>query len=140
MVVKAKSNWPAADKHSGLQVRQETVINTPQGKVNVIVYAGDYRKVDGVPYTFTTRIVQGADELRITFERIEHNVDIPEARFALPAALKRLLTRRSWKEPSRKRGTGLLTEQVPSPFLGPAHFPSSNFSSTRVYVRVPGYR
>jgi hypothetical protein len=78
------------DKHSGLLVRQEKDVETPQGKVKVIEYSGDYRKVGGLVLAFKGRVVQGPSETHVTVERFELNVNIPAERFALPVELKRL--------------------------------------------------
>jgi hypothetical protein len=75
------------DKASGLLVRHEKTVDSPQGKRNVVEFYSDYRNVDGILHPFAGRIVEGAAEVRVTIERIEHNVDIPEERFTPPAAL-----------------------------------------------------
>jgi hypothetical protein len=78
------------DKHTGLLVRQEKDVDTPEGKVKEIEFYQDYRKVGDVVVAFAGRFVRGSSELRVTVERIEYNVDIPGERFALPPELKRL--------------------------------------------------
>jgi hypothetical protein len=79
------------DKQTGLLVRQEVVIDTPEGQVTLVTFPSDYKKVNGIVYPFTSKIVDGSTELVLTVDQIEHNVDIPEGRFALPAEVKKLL-------------------------------------------------
>jgi hypothetical protein len=78
------------DRESGLLVRREVTVESPQGKVNEVAYFSDYRKVDGIAHAFTTRMVRGPAELVLRIDQIEHNVDIPAERFALPAELRKL--------------------------------------------------
>jgi hypothetical protein len=77
------------DKQSGLKVRQEKDIETPQGKSRVIEYYSDHRNVGGIVTPFAGKVVQGANEVNVTVERLDLNEDIPEERFALPVELKR---------------------------------------------------
>jgi hypothetical protein len=75
------------DKQSGLLLRRESTEDSPEGKVKDITFFSDYRKVDGITHAFKTRMVRGDAEMVITLDQIQHNVDIPEERFALPAEL-----------------------------------------------------
>jgi len=78
------------DRNSGLIVRQEKDVETPQGKVKVIEFHADHRKVGGLVLAFKGRVVQGDSETLVTVERLEFNVDVPAERFTLPTELKRL--------------------------------------------------
>jgi len=82
------------DKKSGLLVREEKDIQSPQGKEHVIEFYSDYRKVGGMVRPFTLRLVQGNVEVSITIDRLEHNVDIPQKPFTQPAELKKLQKQR----------------------------------------------
>jgi hypothetical protein len=82
------------DKQSGLLVRKEKTVESPQGKVTQIEFYSDYRKVDGIVRPFRGKVVQGSAEVVVKVERIKHNVDIPKERFALPAELKKLQKQR----------------------------------------------
>jgi hypothetical protein len=77
-------------KNTGLMVRQEKDVETSQGKVRVIEYYGDHRKVGGLVLAFKGRVVQGDSETLVTVERLDFNLDIPAERFAVPVELKRL--------------------------------------------------
>jgi zinc protease len=81
------------DKQSGLLVRQESNVESAQGKSNIVVFLSDYSKVDGILYPFTTKILVGPVEVVLTIDRIDHNVDIPEERFALPTDVNKLVTK-----------------------------------------------
>jgi hypothetical protein len=78
------------DKQSGLQVRLEFVVESPQGKERLVVLFSDHRKVNGIVHPFTARIQTGGAEAVMTVDRIEYNVAVPEERFALPADVQRL--------------------------------------------------
>jgi hypothetical protein len=79
------------DKDSGLLLRTERAVETPQGKVNKIELYSDYRKVDGLMHPFTIRITEDTTEVVLTIEEVKHNVDIQESTFAPPAELKKQL-------------------------------------------------
>jgi hypothetical protein len=79
------------DKDSGLLLRSERAVETPQGKVNKIELYSDFRKVDGLMHPFTIRITEDTTEVALTIEEVKHNVEIPESTFAPPAELKKQL-------------------------------------------------
>jgi hypothetical protein len=79
------------DKQSGLLVREETIIESPQGKVARIELYSAWRKVDGMVLPFRVKIVVGSAEFVGKVERIKHNVDIPKERFTPPAELQKRL-------------------------------------------------
>ena len=81
------------DKQSALLVRQEVTTESPRGKETQVQLYGDYREVDGIAYPFSIKILVGPTEVLLRVERVEHNVAIPEERFALPAEVNRLLQR-----------------------------------------------
>jgi hypothetical protein len=83
------------DKQSGFLVRQETTVESPQGRVNQVLFLSDYRRVDGIAHPHTLRIVAGPAEVVLTVERIEQNVAVPEARFTVPADVQRLVERQA---------------------------------------------
>jgi hypothetical protein len=76
------------DKESSLLVKRDTVVD---GKTVSYTLHSDFRKVDGIVHAFTTKIVNGPSEVVVTIDRIEHNVELPEERFAVPAEIKKLM-------------------------------------------------
>ena len=74
------------DKVTGLLVRRE---DAEQGMEASYQLFSDHRKVDGIVHAFTTKIVNGPTEILVTIDHIEHNVALPEERFAMPAELKK---------------------------------------------------
>jgi len=79
------------DKDTGLLVRTETTVNSAAGAVPVVAEPGDFRKVDGIKLAFTSRMkVMGQDRV-VTIEKVEHNVELPADRFALPAEIRPLV-------------------------------------------------
>ena len=73
---------------SGLMVKTKTVQTSPLGDQPVEVSVSDYREVDGVkiPFTSTIRVLQ--QEIKMSFENVEHNVEIPEGTFDVPESVK----------------------------------------------------
>ena len=81
------------EKESGLLVKQE--VSQQGGSVETMI--GDYKEVDGIKIAHRTAQktkiegVQFAVEIVTTIDSVEHNVDIPASRFALPDDIKALL-------------------------------------------------
>jgi zinc protease len=73
------------DVQSGLLVANETMRETPQGKMKVKVYMEDYREVDGIKMPFTIRQDTDALSFVIKFTEIKHNVPIEDAKLKKPA-------------------------------------------------------
>jgi outer membrane lipoprotein-sorting protein len=90
-VVEATSSTDRAetwhfDTESFLLVKQDTVVDTPQGKFPVETYLEDYRLVNGVRIAFSNRAVTSAQTVVMRFTEIKTNVAIDDARFAKPTA------------------------------------------------------
>lgn len=95
VVMTSKEGGPVTlyfEKESGLLVKQETA----QQGVSVTITIGDYKEVDGIKiahrtvHKTETEGVQGSFETVTIIESVEHNVDIPADRFALPDDIKAL--------------------------------------------------
>jgi hypothetical protein len=78
------------DRESGLVVKSTTTIESQGVKAEMESYPSDYRVVDGIKFAFTTRVSLAGDRV-VTVEKVEHNVELPADRFALPAAIKALV-------------------------------------------------
>lgn len=93
-VVKTPASGPPLtdyyDKETKLLTRTDMTVPTPMGQTPVETYYADYKAVDGVTaaHQITQRI--GAMEQKMTFVKIEFNVDLPADQFALPEEVKRL--------------------------------------------------
>lgn len=72
------------DTKSGLLVRQDSTVSTPEGKTSTKSYFEDYRDVDGVKLPFKTRSMLPQFEVITIFTEIKHNVVIEDAKFAKP--------------------------------------------------------
>ncbi|MBU8922982.1 MAG: hypothetical protein KOO63_14285 [Bacteroidales bacterium] len=80
------------DKKTWLTMRIEKVTNSPNGSISVVNSLSDYRMVDGVNVPFKMKMVMmGAQEMTVTYESVEFNVEIPEGTFDLPAEIRELL-------------------------------------------------
>lgn len=96
VVMTSKEGGPVTlyfEKESGLLVKQE--VSQQGGSVETMI--GDYKEVDGIKIAHRTAQktkiegVQFAVEIVTTIDSVEHNVDIPASRFALPDDIKALL-------------------------------------------------
>lgn len=79
------------DQESNLLVRTSTSIKTDTGTTPIQVDVSDYRKVDGILMPHRRRIVHGFQGSRFAIEKVEHNVEMPKDRFAIPEAIQALL-------------------------------------------------
>lgn len=80
------------DQETGLPVRAELTVENEQGKIPVEITFLDYRPVDGAMVSFTTRqvLMGGVQTLLLRVEKVEHNVELPAGRFALPDEVRAL--------------------------------------------------
>ncbi len=79
------------EQSSNLLIKLEMVVENPMGTIPMVSHLGDYKEVDGLRLPHRNRIeIMGQERLAVT-ESVEHNVDLPEDRFALPAQVQALL-------------------------------------------------
>lgn len=72
------------DVKTGLQVRSDQVLETPQGKIPVETYVSDYRTVNGIKMAFKTRQLVGAAEIIMQLSDVKLNTAIDDTVFAKP--------------------------------------------------------
>lgn len=79
------------DKSSYLTLKVTTTLTMPMGSLPIEVLFSDYRKVDGIllPHTIRNRVAM--QEMVISVEKIEHNVEIPQDVFDPPPEIVELL-------------------------------------------------
>ncbi len=79
------------DKESGLLVRTDVTQSTPMGEVKSTTTVSEYRPFGDIKVaTLSSTKVMGFEQ-RITADKVEHNVEIADDRFAPPADVKKLL-------------------------------------------------
>jgi hypothetical protein len=81
------------DQKSNLLVKIEMTVVTPMGEIPFESYPGDYKRIDGILIPHKTVIKVMGQERMITIESVEHNVDMPKDRFALPEDIQALLAK-----------------------------------------------
>jgi hypothetical protein len=79
------------DKESGLLVKAETKSITQMGEIDAEMHVSDYREVSGVKQPFKSVLKVGPQEIIITLEKVEANVEIPKDRFEMPKEIKDLI-------------------------------------------------
>jgi hypothetical protein len=85
------------DKKSGLLVKKTLEVETDQGDIKSDIYLTDYKKVDGIMVPHKAKHEGGPLVINIELTSIEHNVDIPAERFALPPDVRKLLAKQKSK-------------------------------------------
>jgi hypothetical protein len=73
------------DTATGLLVRRDAEIESPQGNMAVQVYVDAYKEVDGIKIPSVSRQVRSDFTLNIKIDEVKHNVDIEDAKFVKPA-------------------------------------------------------
>ncbi len=98
------------DRNRYIPVKMVFRLKSQQGGMTVEVFPSDYKRVDGVMASHTQKqvVAGGLQTLNIKTESIEHNVDIPADRFALPEAIVKLLEE---KKAEPKQGAAEKTEK-----------------------------
>lgn len=78
------------DQKSGLMVRSDSMQKSAMGEISVQVLYSDYQKVDGllIPFKSTQKVL--SQEITLTLDSVQNNVEIPDATFALPDEVKKL--------------------------------------------------
>ncbi len=77
---------------SGLLVKTSMVMVNDMGRITVDSFISDYRDVEGILTPFLARqVLMGMQEMIITFETQEFDVEIPEGTFVMPDEIKALL-------------------------------------------------
>lgn len=72
------------DASSGLLVKSDAEMDSPQGKMPVEVFLEDYKAVDGVKLPFTMRRVMPVATVVVKLSEVKHNGAIDDAKFAKP--------------------------------------------------------
>jgi hypothetical protein len=94
VVVKPTSGEPQTlflDAESNLAVRLDMIAETPMGEFPVVSRMSDYREIDGILIPFRVDVEVMNQQRVITTESVEHNVDLPADRFALPTEIRAIV-------------------------------------------------
>ncbi len=83
------------DKASGLLVRSDTTIKGPMGEMPISAIVSDYKDFDGVKLPLKVKQKILSQEILITLDKIEQNVELPAGTFDLPAEIKALTEKKS---------------------------------------------
>lgn len=90
-------------KKTGLPTKIAWTLTGPMGELLIETKPREYKKVDDVLMAHVMSQTAMGIEQTITLDRIEHNMNIPADRFALPDAIKALLDK---SKPDSKPTTG----------------------------------
>lgn len=78
------------DKSTGLLVRSKIVVPSPMGDISSESDSSDYKEVNGIRTPHSIRQRAMGQEMLITTESIQYNVNIPKERFEPPSEVKAL--------------------------------------------------
>jgi hypothetical protein len=86
------------DKQSGLLVKMAMTPKTPMGEISVESVLSDYKKVGEllVPHKVVTKMA--GQEMGMTIDKVEQNVEIPKDKFEPPAEVKALMNKPAAKQ------------------------------------------
>jgi len=79
------------DQDSNLAVRVDMVVENPMGTFPVISYLKDYRAIDGILVPHIVEVEVMGQKRVITTSSVEHNVELPADRFAVPSEIRAIL-------------------------------------------------
>jgi len=82
------------DKETNLLIKSEMSMESQMGTVKAQMFPGDYEKFDGILVPKSVKIIVMGMERTATMTSIEHNVKLPEDRFALPPEIQALLDKK----------------------------------------------
>lgn len=74
------------DAQTGMLLRTDAVVDSPQGRVISETTFDDYREVDGVKVAHSIRAVLGAATVVTRVEEVKHDVALDDKAFAKPAS------------------------------------------------------
>jgi len=74
------------DAKSGLLLRQDSTVVSPEGKIPTKTFLEDVREVDGVKIPFKIRSILPQFEIIITASEVKNNVTVEDAMFTKPKA------------------------------------------------------
>ena len=86
---KPETRWFAKD--SGLMLQGAATMLTQMGEIPVVSTFEDYREVDGIKFPFKLMQKMAVQEIVITSETIEHNVELADGIFDAPDEVKALM-------------------------------------------------
>ena len=90
VIVGTPENLPSEtfyfDAKSGLLLRQDSTIISPEGKVPTKTFFEDMREVDGVKIPFVIRSALPQFEIVVTVTEVKNNVPVKDAMFTKPKA------------------------------------------------------
>jgi len=72
------------DKQTGLLVRSDSVLVSPEGKMPAQAFYEDVREIDGIKLPFNIRVVLPQFEAITVITEIKHNIPVEDAKFAKP--------------------------------------------------------
>ncbi|MBA2380198.1 MAG: hypothetical protein H0V76_11560 [Blastocatellia bacterium] len=88
VIVMTKTGLPPEtayfDQATGLLIRSDSTILSPEGQSAMTTYYEDARKVDGISVPFLIRTVTPQFEIRLTVNEVKHNIVLTDNTFVMP--------------------------------------------------------
>ena len=86
------------EKESGLLVKTERTIHSQMGEIQSAVSIKDYRETDGILTSYLTEVSLMGQTRKITIEKIETNIELPDTLFDLPEEIQSLMEKKKAAE------------------------------------------
>jgi len=91
------------DKGSGLEIKTVATVKTQMGDVPTEVLYSDYKKVDGILMPHKLHQKALSQQIVMTVDKVQHNVEMPAGRFDLPEDIKKLAEKEKKDKPGSKK-------------------------------------
>jgi hypothetical protein len=76
-----------------LLFKSEMTVTSEMGAIKMEAYYKDYRETGGLKFPFATRqVLMGMQEMKITFDSVVFNTEIPEETFAIPDDVRAMVS------------------------------------------------
>ncbi|MEM7165951.1 MAG: hypothetical protein AAF581_10825 [Planctomycetota bacterium] len=89
------------DKETHQIARMVMTYTGPLGTLPIKIDLSDYRPIDGIQYAHATALDQAGTAIQMSLAKVSHNAEIDPAKFALPAAIQKLVDKKKKKEALR---------------------------------------
>jgi len=82
------------DRDSGLLVKVEKTIQSQMGEISSVAHIKDYRKTGSTLTSFETVVEVMGQKRKVTLDKVETNIELPEGIFELPDEIAALLEKK----------------------------------------------
>jgi hypothetical protein len=89
------------DKESGLETKTVATVKTQMGDLPTEAVQSDYKKVDGILLPHRVQQKALTQQIVITIDKVQHNIEMPAGRFELPEDIKKVAEKKDGAGPKK---------------------------------------